>query len=246
MTLKGVKRKVSQRYNVLAINLPKEMEQQIRSKISQEFKSIQEVFDIFVISGIVLRNAAILDRIDALLPEYINKKSEEIYKRFQGERSDKEYFKISCTILPNDKQALDNYCIDKGYKKAELFHLVFTTLLFDEDEKILSFVNDIRDRDVVRKKKEITKLHEQEYVDVLDFETRRNLLSIFTERLEKNEYAPHIIEAIHEKFYGISVKEKEEEDEIERKLNQKIKSKNLSNLRKVNKIIDESSKYGKD
>lgn len=236
-----VKRKAKQRYHTIVINLPKEREEEIRSKIAKDFKGNQEVFDIFVISGIVLRNSAVLDAMDAKLPAYVKEKSEEIYKRFQGEKSNKEYFKISCTILPNDKQALDNYCVDKGYKKAEIFHIVFSDLIFEDNEKILSFVKDIKDRDVIKKKKDITKLHEEEYVEVLDPKTRENLLYAFTEKLERGEFAPHLMEIIHEKIFGMSTKEKEEEDEIDQILNSKIRKKKFNNTRKITEIIEEAA-----
>lgn len=241
-----VKKRIKQKYSTLVINLPKEKETEIRARIAEKFRGNQEVFDVFVISGIVLRNHAVLDAIDRKLPEYIKEKSEEIYKRFQGQKSERQYFKISCTILPNDKQALDNFCVDKGYKKAELFHIIFSDLIFDENEDVLKFVNDIKDRDVIRKKKEITKLHEEEFVDFLDPKTRSNLLSVFTERLDQGKFAPHIVESIHEKMYGMSMKEKEEEDEIDSKLNQKIRAKKFGNTVKIRKIIDDASKYNDD
>ncbi len=242
----SLKRKIKNKYSTLVINLPKEKESQIRGKIADDFRSYQEVFDIFVVSGIVLRSHAILDAIDRKLPDYIKEKSEEIFKRFQGQKSDREYFKISCTILPNDKQALDNFCVDKGYKKAELFHIIFSDLIFDESEDIMKYVKDIKDRDVIRKKKEITKLHEEEFVDFLDPKTRLSLLSVFTERLEQGKFAPHIVESIHEKLYGVSTKEKEEEDEIDAKLNEKMRLKKFNNTVKIRKIIDDSSKYSDD
>lgn len=236
-----VKRKARQKYKTIVINLPKEREDEIRSKISDDFRSYQEVFDTFVISGIVLRNARVLDLIDQKLPEYIKEKNEEVLKRLNGEKSQKEYFKISCTILPNDKQALDNYCVDKGYKKAELFHIIFSDLIFETDEKLCSFVDDMRNRDVIKKKKEITKLYEEEYIEVLDEKTKLNLLSSFTEKLDKGEFAPHLMEIIHERIFGMTAQEKEEEDEIDRILNEKIRKKKLSNTHKISRIIDDAA-----
>lgn len=238
--LRKVKKKFVQRNKILVINLPQEMEEQIRSKISDSYKGNQEVFDIFVISGIVMRSPVMLDKMDELLPPYVREKAEDIYKRFQGKRSEKEYFKISCAISPNDKQALDNYCVDKGYKKSEIFHIVYTKLLFDESEEVASFLKSIRDRDVIKKKKQIAKLSTDEYVSFLDDTTKKKLLNEFTKNLDEQKFADYIVDSIHSL---LKVEEKKEEEEIEALLNEKIRAKKDRANKAIERLIDDSSVF---
>lgn len=233
--LKGRSTKKDKR---VMIRLPQKQYEKIVPLMEKyEIKTFQELYDLLVVSGICLREPVVLDYVTKHVGKYEEESRKKRMDSLNGKKAKKEKTHAqNCTMYSSDKLALDNYVTDKNIKKSWLFKVLLCDAFISEDEKIIEYIQRLKEKDVISRKKQIARLSNDNYVETIDEETSFDILKKMTENYDKRRFSEDIQEDIIQILTGQDKKERQEEEELEDEFQKKLKYIRQKRTKAVNKI----------
>lgn len=196
-------------------------------------KSNQEIFDHLFVSGIIYFDRRLIEMVEKEIDFYKDRDVQSKLARLNKVDPPEypEYKNGNYHLYPKDAKALNDFVIEKNWAKQWIAEILFSKFV-EEDETVISLIERNKKLKVRSRKKQIARLAEDKWVKGLSLEDRKMILGQLTENYESRIFNSPIQ---HEVDRLITEKQEkiEEEDEIDKMLNDKIKSVKMSRAREI-------------
>jgi hypothetical protein len=175
----------------------------------EEFKieGFQQLFDFLVVSGLIYFKREIIELIDEN-----SGKLKERKKNVNGEG--RKTTLLTFHMYPSDSAALDRFLIEKDIRKFWVTEILFKAFS-EKNKSVIDHIKQCQELDVTNRKKQIVRLLNDEYIDVLPENDAEQLLVSFTEKYDKREFGENLQEEVLKFLSKRAVREEKEVEEKE-------------------------------
>jgi hypothetical protein len=223
-----------------SMKIPEKTYRKIKDELldKYEIKGFQTLFDYLVVSGVVYLKSDVLSVVRSRAPEYaIRFKQERLSRLGKVQKQKKESIsQVVCTMYDRDNLALNNFVMEERIKKFWIFEILFDEFA-KENTILVEHVKKCKSLNITERKKQVSRLMNDEYITVLHPKDAEEILNILTEKYDNREFGGILQDQIAEVDRRRQQKEKEEE-EIEEDFNDKLaRLRGLRNFQ-VRELID--------
>ena len=213
------------------VRFPRRSLKIIKKKIQEhELKSMQELFDCMIISGIVFRKKEILEFVRENVPKYQKISAQEKLSRLgKAEKPPKiDMYGVNMTMYNNDYLAFKNYIVEENIQQQWLWNILFEDGFSMDEPCIIDLVERAKKLEINSRKKAIARLTNDEYITTLSTVEADKILEKITEEYDNKKFDASL-EAIIESKIELekSVKNLEDEEDLDSEL-----AKKMENLRR--------------
>lgn len=221
------------------IKIPVKMYTDIKTNLLKKYnlKSFQALYDYLIVSGVVYLKKDILEVVRSRVPEYNERyKQAKLARLGKAEKVDREVKHVVCMMYDRDFNSLQNFCIEEQIKKFWVIEILFEEF-WKENPIILDHIATCQRLNVTERKKQISRLLNDEYIVVLPEREAEEILDRLTEKYDKRDYGGLIQEELEAIKKRAELKRTEEEV-VEDEFNKKLKNLRMSRTRAVNAIAE--------
>lgn len=225
----------------LTVRFPKDKVDEIKSLCKENgLKGIQELFDVLIVSGLVFRNAKVI--------EYVREKKQEEKERYRiesmgklgwSEPVDKQNtWETKCFMYNQDHKAFCDYLIEENIKKQWVWNILLVKGFLAQEPFIIDLINKWKDLKISARKKAVVRLSSDEYITVLPRDDANKILEEATKDYDNRVFDSSIEDMIKERLRSQQKEDQEEEDaELESELNKKIETLRKSRQAEVDFLV---------
>lgn len=194
-----------------------------------DLKGIQDAFDSLIVSGIVFRDAKIIEFVDKNRKKYDDIRIQDKLSRLGKAEKPKrpEMYGRNCVMYTKDHKAFKDYIIEKNITQQDVFNILFIDGLADRSEGILAHLKKCRDLEINKRKKAVARLSNDKYVAALPEDDCSVILKKLTEEYDERDFDESIQEFLIKTEE--EMREKLDEDEL---LNKELQDK-MKRLRRA-------------
>ncbi len=228
----------------LSVRIPKEKYSRLKELFSKHgLRGIQELFDVLVVSGIVFRNAEVIEFVRAGKQKEKDRFSEQSKAKFGWITSDDTLPKADsvdarCLMYTQDYKAFCDYIIEENIKKQWVWNILLVDGFLAEPPFMIELINKWKSLHITARKKAVVRLANDEYITTLSPADAEKILDEATREYDNRVFDASIEAMIEEK---LKIKEKEEEEaeeqELDDALNKKMESLRRSRQAEVDFIV---------
>lgn len=223
----------------LLCKIPKDIKEKIDNELMEKYSvnSYQAIFDYLVISGVVYFNREIIGLIDDNISEFIER--DKLAKLARLKKCDPpeypDYHSNTFHMYPKDFKGFKDFVIEKNYSQQWVFEILFREFA-KENPIIVDFLKRGKDLDVRKRKKQVARLSEDEWVKRLSEDDSKIILAQLTENYDNNKFSEHL-QAEIDKFLETAQTEADEGlDEEEIEFLKRLESSRMSRSFSIRKI----------
>lgn len=221
---------------------------EVNSKIKKEYlkkyglKSFQELFDYLVVSGIVYLDSDVISIIDNQIDFYKKRDAQAKLARLGKAEAPiyPKYIEKIFMMYPKDFAAFGRYITEKNYAKQWVSEILFSEFVND-NPKLISIIDRAQNLDVRKRKNQISRLAQDEWIMCLDENDSLKILEQLTDSYDNRKFS-NLIQNEIIKFHQ-KTKDEEVEEELELEMQKKMEE--IRKARKVARkmLSDEHNKY---
>lgn len=221
------KKKIKKQYiksKKMIAKIPREILDKIRNEVMPKYgmKSLQEIFDYIIVSGIVYLDSAVVKYVDERIGPYRERFKEIQLARLKREKVEMpDYHKTNFMMFPSEYDMFCKFLVEKNYKQQWVYEIIFHG--FAEEEPILIKLITKGQRNNVReRKKTVARIANDEWVVALPGDEAAQILEQLTEKYENRKFDQSIQGDI-DRFIIEAKAKLEEDEEIDLEINRKAR-----------------------
>lgn len=208
--------------------------------IKYDIKGMQYLFDMLVVSGICFRREEILKFVRKQIPKYKEENTKRNLAKLKKKKMPKKkMYGYVASMYTSDNKTFHEYILEENIKQQWLWNALFVDGFAAEEKCIIDLVKRAKTLNLSSRKKAIARLSDDEYITTMPLEDARALLDKITKEYDQKIFDDSI-ESLVEAKLQIKAKQKarEEEDELEAALHEKISAIRKNRNKQIKKIIE--------
>lgn len=187
-----------------------------------DLKSFQELADYLIVSGVIYLKPEILEFLKKTVKKYKAKFAQQsMAKLGKAEPIESEkYMQLNCMFYEQDFLNFQNFCIENDVRPVWVVHSLVVDGFCGEEPVILQLIKDCKSKKIRSRKNTVARLVKDVYIDVIDQETCKSILSHLTKKFDNKEFDALVIDQMMQVRQDVEAVE--EEDEETKALNKKF------------------------
>lgn len=213
------------------VKIPVEVNKKIKEELLEKYglKSYQALFDYLVVSGVVFLRPEVIKIVDDNIQEYIERDKKAKLSRFG--KIEAPEFPEYCTpktfqMYLKDFKTFSDFAIERNYAKQWIMEILFSEFS-KENEDLIALISKAQKLNVRKRKKQVARLLDDEWITCFSPEESKEMLAQFTENYESG----NLDSLIQEEIYKLNVRKRERESEEEEEAQFQKKMENLRSAR---------------